>query len=273
MTKFKRKLTESRKKDIAANQYYKCANRPGLTLIGLKDYNCPLWDKANNDIKGIFDKSGYEIDHIEEHCINGNDNDENLQALCKSCHSVKTKYFMRKHKSSTKIIDKIYSDNKNRSINKFYSIESKKIDRNILKIEDDDNNADDYDDDDDDDNALEDFLIRNYSKNNKTLGQVYDMAVYHKAFEMCDLIMPGIFKLGKINGTKIDIMRIKKHKCLMSDRIHDSENAFLIVSKIGIKYEVRFGCYRYCNQRYKTYCIGDISIKDNEIIYIENSFL
>ena len=61
-------------------------------LKNLEDYICPFWNKQ--DDSGCFDESGYEIDHIEEHCINGNDSPENLQALCKCCHIVKTKRFM-----------------------------------------------------------------------------------------------------------------------------------------------------------------------------------
>ena len=39
----------------------------------------PLYHRQGD---GIFDESGYEIDHIEEFSINNNDSDENLQALC-----------------------------------------------------------------------------------------------------------------------------------------------------------------------------------------------
>jgi hypothetical protein len=97
MSKKSRSLSESIKKSIAAKQRYKCANKPGITLIGLGDYVCPLW-KINDEDKGIFDDSGYEIDHITEFCISHNDDVKNLQALCKSCHAVKTKNFMRNKK-------------------------------------------------------------------------------------------------------------------------------------------------------------------------------
>lgn len=45
---------------------------------------------------GSFDESGYEIDHIFEHTKTQDDSDANLQALCKSCHSVKTRRFNSK---------------------------------------------------------------------------------------------------------------------------------------------------------------------------------
>ena len=88
----KRSVSEALKKQIAGKQKYKCANKPNSNLKNLEDYICPFWNKQ--DDSGCFDESGYEIDHIEEHCINGNDSPENLQALCKCCHIVKTKRFL-----------------------------------------------------------------------------------------------------------------------------------------------------------------------------------
>jgi len=92
-----RKVSESMKKKIAGKQYFKCANNSKKNnLKGLENYKCPLWEKSGEE-KGSFDESGYEIDHITEFCITTDDNEENLQALCKSCHTVKTKRFMRKY--------------------------------------------------------------------------------------------------------------------------------------------------------------------------------
>jgi len=88
-----RKLSQAHKKKIAANQFYKCNNKPNSKLKGLEGYKCPLWLK-NDDNKGSFDFGGYEIDHIEEYSVTKDDSDDNLQALCKNCHSVKTKNFM-----------------------------------------------------------------------------------------------------------------------------------------------------------------------------------
>src|SRR5579872_1041215 len=88
----KRKVSESMKKRVAGDQFFKCANRPESNVI--PGYKCPLWAKSD-DNRGIFDAAGYEIDHIEEFCINNNDLINNLQALCLSCHSVKTKNFLR----------------------------------------------------------------------------------------------------------------------------------------------------------------------------------
>ncbi len=83
----KRTLTDSQKKTIAGKQHYKCAT--------ITNYECPLWN-ANRD--GSFDESGYEIDHITEFSLTQDDNVDNLQALCLSCHRVKTKRFTQKGK-------------------------------------------------------------------------------------------------------------------------------------------------------------------------------
>ncbi len=81
------------KKQIAALQHYRCANEQGSNLDGLKNYLCPLW-KDESDIQGIFDESGYQIDHIMERAEGGSDDPSNLQALSCMCHSVKTNRYM-----------------------------------------------------------------------------------------------------------------------------------------------------------------------------------
>jgi len=92
-------LSESIKKRIAGQQLYKCANKNNLQLKGIENYSCPLWNSINN---GSFDESGYEIDHIEELSISNNNNITNLQALCRSCHLVKTKRFMNNNNKDRK---------------------------------------------------------------------------------------------------------------------------------------------------------------------------
>jgi len=89
-----RKVTESTKKIVVARQGYRCANEPGLKLKRLEDHLCHLWFTKSNFI-GVFDEKGYEIDHINELSISGDNSLDNLQALCKSCHRVKTKSFMK----------------------------------------------------------------------------------------------------------------------------------------------------------------------------------
>ena len=87
-----RTLQKKDKIVIAARQYYKCANKPGKTMRGLDGYQCPLWKQTGEDV-GSFDESGYDIDHIVEFAITADDSPNNLQALCKSCHIVKTRRF------------------------------------------------------------------------------------------------------------------------------------------------------------------------------------
>ncbi len=97
-----RKLSESVKKIIAGRQFYKCANKPDSNLPGIGTYRCPLWRLSEIEIRGCFDESGYEIDHVEEYVLSQNDSTENLQALCKMCHAVKTKNFNSKYKKTKK---------------------------------------------------------------------------------------------------------------------------------------------------------------------------
>lgn len=78
-----RKLTKAQKESVAAKQHFKCANT-------ITDYVCPLWAKSTQDA-GSFGEEKYHIDHIKEIWDGGDDSDSNLQALCLSCHSVKTK--------------------------------------------------------------------------------------------------------------------------------------------------------------------------------------
>lgn len=111
-------ITPQIKKQILEKQNNKCANSIINPAINLKEYACPMWLLYN----GTFDLSGYQFDHIDEFSITRNDNIENLQALCNSCHAVKTKLFSKnKYKlTSTEMhngnaimeIDKIYKKRK-----------------------------------------------------------------------------------------------------------------------------------------------------------------
>jgi len=92
-------ISEARKKLIAGKQYYKCANNPKSNIPYLKNYKCVMWIAYS----GNFDESGYEIDHIVEYSVSKDNSDDNLHALCISCHKVKTKRFlMDKNKKNTK---------------------------------------------------------------------------------------------------------------------------------------------------------------------------
>ena len=112
-----RNISDSIKKRIAGKQFYKCANNLEQNNIrGLENYECPLWTKSN-DNKGCFDESGYEVDHIIEWSKSKNNNEKNLQALCKSCHSVKTKRFLNKSRKKS-------TDDDNDSSNEIFSSEN-----------------------------------------------------------------------------------------------------------------------------------------------------
>ena len=76
-----RRLTRIQKENIAARQYFKCAQ-------SVHNYNCPIW--AREEHKGSFGPEKYQIDHIIELWEGGTDDESNLQALCLSCHRVKT---------------------------------------------------------------------------------------------------------------------------------------------------------------------------------------
>lgn len=91
----KKKVSDSVKKRIAGKQYYKCNNKIETKLYGLENYKCVLWQKDDEN-KGSFDESGYEIDHIKEFSLSKDNSEENLQALCLMCHKTKTKRFLNK---------------------------------------------------------------------------------------------------------------------------------------------------------------------------------
>ncbi len=92
--------TDAQKRMVAGRQCYKCANNPNTSLKGLETYSCPLWQRTVSDNQGSFDQSGFELDHINELSVSHDNSLDNFQALCKSCHSVKTRKFMMKRSNS-----------------------------------------------------------------------------------------------------------------------------------------------------------------------------
>jgi hypothetical protein len=88
-------------RELVADSDNKCANYPNSDVI--KNYNCPMWIINN----GLFDESGYNVDHKEEFSKTHNNEKSNLQLLCLCCHAVKTRRF-RKNKNifTTSEIDK-----------------------------------------------------------------------------------------------------------------------------------------------------------------------
>ena len=80
---------KSKIKLLLETQQNQCANFKDKVI---SSYQCPLTD-------GTFDESGFDLDHIKECAVGGTHNISNLQLLCKSCHSVKTRRFMKQHLS------------------------------------------------------------------------------------------------------------------------------------------------------------------------------
>ena len=96
---------------LLRKQIYCCANYPDSNLARLGNYKCHLWAKKDN--KGNFDESGHHIDHIDEFCINQNNDISNLQLLCPSCHNYKTIIFREKYyktRREKKIVNKKHKE-------------------------------------------------------------------------------------------------------------------------------------------------------------------
>lgn len=106
----------------------------------------------------------------------------------------------------------------------------------------------------------------------KTSEPSYSDKVYLKAFELINIICPGIFKIGKIQGKMLSLMRTKAAKCILSSRTHEHENAYLIINEdIDNKkryYIVCFGCYRKCHAK-KMVIIGYINKSVTNISFHE----
>lgn len=132
MAIMRKNLSEGLKKLVAGKQQYRCANRPRSGVI--KNYNCPLWNIKERN--GSFGEEGYEIDHIKEVSRGGSNEINNLQALCLSCHSVKTRRFVsiktekqKENKEEEMLLDKDSSD-------EYYEVEDildKKIENNDVQ--------------------------------------------------------------------------------------------------------------------------------------------
>jgi hypothetical protein len=67
--------SDSTKFQILVRQKFACAQ--------ISDYNCPI-------AKCLFDEAGYDVDHVLPLADGGSNDITNLQALCPSCHRVKT---------------------------------------------------------------------------------------------------------------------------------------------------------------------------------------
>jgi hypothetical protein len=77
---------------------------------------------------------------------------------------------------------------------------------------------------------------------------VHPDAIYKMAFTMVEGLCPGVFKPGKVSGQYLVLLRQKPNRCLMSNRLHEAENAFLIITLEEDFYVIKFGCYRFCSR-------------------------
>ena len=85
-TKKSRYISRSNEKKLLRKQDFCCANFPGSNLYNIYNYECLLWKCFD----GKFDRAGYEVDHVIDHCLTGDNDIDNLQLLCPACHTVKT---------------------------------------------------------------------------------------------------------------------------------------------------------------------------------------
>lgn len=105
----------------------------------------------------------------------------------------------------------------------------------------------------------------------KAIAPFYESDVYDKAFEIVNIVCPEMFRIGKINGQVMTLIRKKPGKCILSDRFHEHENAFVVISITDDSYFIRFGCFRFCS-KYKTILIGTAT-RDNLIITTNSNFV
>lgn len=110
----------------------------------------------------------------------------------------------------------------------------------------------------------------------KMRNVIFDKKIYTKAFEIYNSIDKNVFKMGKIDGNFLSLVRIKKYKCLISNEIHNRENAFLSITKYLSSYLnayfVKFGCFRFCSE-IRTISIGSIDIDSLDITISPNLIL
>ena len=127
-------------------------------------------------------------------------------------------------------------------------------------------------------NKVEKLLFRNIDDiipihqkkhiNIKFKKSVYDNTIYNLAYEICNELCPEVYKIGKIDGNLLMLRRIKKYRCILSNKIHEHENSYLIIKKINDTFNIYYGCYRQCDKSQKNIHIGSISSVDQKITFI-----
>ena len=153
-----RRLTRIQKENIAARQYFKCAN-------SVHNYNCPIW--AREEHKGSFGPEKYQIDHITELWEGGTDDESNLQALCLSCHRVKTDRNAKKRAKYKEVCKKNFDTKNAEKLKKSY-FEIEINEESVTEIEEDSNTEIEEDSDTDIDTDTE-MEVTNTTSNNLPL--------------------------------------------------------------------------------------------------------
>lgn len=118
-------------------------------------------------------------------------------------------------------------------------------------------------------NDLKNTIVKksnnNISNNNK--GSLKP-EIYNAIAEYCKNKFCNTFKFGKINGNFINLIRVKKSKCFISDKLHENENAYLqIYNGIYGILDIKYGCHRGCTYNdNKTVSLFILNSKTLEII-------
>uniref|UniRef100_A0A6C0CAN7 Uncharacterized protein n=1 Tax=viral metagenome TaxID=1070528 RepID=A0A6C0CAN7_9ZZZZ len=89
--------------------------------------------------------------------------------------------------------------------------------------------------------------------------------VYKKAYLSFNNIYPKVFGVRKADHGIVHLLRKKSSKCVLCEKIHDSENAWLRVILDEEMYTIHFHCYR--NYEKKSLYIGSLST-DNLIFFV-----
>ncbi|AZL89638.1 hypothetical protein QKC54_gp0973 [Megavirus baoshan] len=114
-------------------------------------------------------------------------------------------------------------------------------------------------------NIKEKYINKYITQNNKSYSEIistrkyinaiisddtdiYDINIYDKILQFVNIEAPGVFSIGNINGNYINLTRLKPYKCILSGKIHDNENAYIIILQNHNIMDIMFGCYRNCHQ-------------------------
>lgn len=88
---------------------------------------------------------------------------------------------------------------------------------------------------------------KNHKSNNGIDELFYEQKIYDIAIETFkDYDKNNVFDIGYIKGKFITLLRKSPGICFISNKEHENENAYLIISESKRGYYINFGCYRGC---------------------------